>query len=80
MFLYSDQLGLEFHLKAILELCRVAKEVRIFPLLDLSHKTSAHLEPVLQGLVDAGLKTSIETVDYEFQRGANQMLRIQSRF
>ena len=31
LFLYSEQLGEEFHRKAIRELCRVAREVRIFP-------------------------------------------------
>lgn len=78
LFLYSTQLGLEFHLQAISELCRVAREVRIFPLLDLDHRPSAHLRHVLAALSQAGCKTSIETVDYEFQTGANQMLRIEA--
>ena len=78
LFLYSEQLGLEFHLRSIEELCRVAREVRIFPLLDLSHQTSPHLQGVLASLNQAGLRTDIETVDYEFQVGANQMLRINS--
>ncbi len=78
LFLYSDQLGLDFHIKAILELCRVAKEVRVFPLLDLSHQVSTHLDPVLQELTQAGFHASIEVVDYEFQIGANEMLRIQT--
>ncbi len=78
LFLYSEQLELKFHIEAVLELCRVAKEVRIFPLLDLSHRTSAHLEPVLQALVQSGFIATIEVVEYEFQIGANQMLRIQS--
>jgi len=78
LFLYSKQLGLEFHVEAVLELCRVAKEVRIFPLLDLSHRYSAHLEPVMQVLVQAGCRVTVEVVDYEFQIGANQMLRIKT--
>ncbi len=76
LFLYSEQLGLEFHIQAVLELCRIAKEVRIFPLLDLSHQLSKHLEPVKQALAQAGFTTSIEVVDYEFQIGAKQMLQI----
>ena len=32
LFLYSEQFSSEFHLRSIQELCRVAKEVRIFPL------------------------------------------------
>jgi len=31
LFLYSSQLGETFHQQAIVELCRVAREVRIFP-------------------------------------------------
>lgn len=78
LFLYSEQLDLEFHIQSVLELCRVAQEVRIFPLLDLSHQLSAHLTPVIQALEKSGFTASIEEVDYEFQIGAKQMLRIQS--
>lgn len=76
LFLYSAQFNLDFHIKAVLELCRVAKEVRLFPLLDLSHQTSTHLKPVMQAVEQAGFKVIIEEVDYEFQVGAKQMLRI----
>ena len=78
LFLYSEQLGLEFHIQSVLELCRVAKEVRIFPLLDLSHRPSEHLESVIETLEQAKFKATVETVAYEFQIGANQMLRVQS--
>ncbi len=78
LFLYSDQLGQDFHIKAVLELCRIAKEVRIFPLLDLSHNKSSHLVALMQVLTQAGFKPSIESVEYEFQIGGNEMLRIQS--
>ena len=32
LFRYSGQLSAEFHVQAVLEMCRVAKEVRVFPL------------------------------------------------
>ncbi len=76
LFLYSEQMGLEFHLRSVTELCRIAGEVRIYPLLDLSHRTSRHLEPVLSRLAQAGLQADVESVDYEFQIGAKHMLRI----
>ena len=38
LFLYSDQLSEKFHVQSVMELCRVAKEIRIFPLLALSHQ------------------------------------------
>ncbi len=78
LFLYSDHLDLEFHRRSILELCRVANEVRIFPLIDLDACSSEHLPPICSDLEDRGLSLKIETTDYEFQKGGCEMLRIQS--
>ena len=76
LFLYSSQFNLEFHINSIFELCRVAKEVRIFPLLGLGSVPSHHVAPVMTSLRRTGLGVSIETVNYEFQKGGNQMMRI----
>ena len=76
LFLYSDIVSLEFHQRAIEEMCRVALEARIFPLLNYNAKLSPFVEPLLKSLSDAGYNTSIEVVPYEFQRGGNQMLRV----
>lgn len=35
LFLYSEHLSEDFHVESIKELCRVAGEARIFPLLEL---------------------------------------------
>ncbi|MBI3942592.1 MAG: SAM-dependent methyltransferase, partial [Chloroflexi bacterium] len=50
LFLYTAQLSLEFHIESILELCRVAREVRIFPLMHLGVQISAYVEPVTAAL------------------------------
>jgi hypothetical protein len=76
LLLYSQQLSLEFHQTAIQSLLNVAAEVRIFPLLTLSRERSPYLEPIVESLTQNGYSTEIITVDYEFQKGANQMLRI----
>jgi hypothetical protein len=76
LFLYSEQFSEDFHLASVRELCRVAPEVRIFPLLELGGRSSRHVAPVAQHLSAAGFTVSFETVPYEFQRGGNQMLRI----
>jgi hypothetical protein len=76
LFLYSERLSLEFHLQSIVELCRVADDVRIFPIIDLDLKPSAHMQPVASRLEADGFTVSIERVPYEFQRGGNEMLRI----
>jgi hypothetical protein len=76
LLLYSDQLDLDFHRLAVLEMLRVAAEARIFPLLDMAGERSAHLEP-LTGALDAdGYRFEIRRVAYEFQKGGNEMLRI----
>jgi hypothetical protein len=79
LFLFSEQLSLEFHIESIVELCRVASEARIFPLLELGSRRSRHLEDVLTALSDTNIATSIEPVDYELQRGGNEMLRAWAR-
>ena len=76
LLLYSEQLSYDFHLDAILEMCRVASEVRIFPLLDLKCRRSHYIAPLQEQLTGLGYHVSIDSVPYEFQRGANQMLRI----
>ena len=76
LFLYSEQLDRDFHQRSVIEMLRVANEIRIFPLLGLTVQTSAHLEPVMAMLGAQGYDCQIETVAYEFQRGGNKMLRI----
>jgi hypothetical protein len=76
LFLYSDEFGLEFHCAAILELCRVASEVRVFPLLDMRGEPSSHVRPVTETLRGRGMHVAVEEVDYEFQVGGNQMMRV----
>ena len=78
LFLYSDQLGEAFHHRAILEMCRAAAEVRIFPLLALGGAPSALVGPCVTRLGEIGYQATVETVPYEFQRGGNQMMRIRS--
>jgi len=76
LFLYSENLSLDFHLAAMLEKLRVAREVRVFPLFDLNCQRSAHLDPVRHALEAKGFLTDLVKVPHEFQKGANQMLRV----
>ena len=75
LLLYAHLLSLDFHVASLMELCRVAQEVRVFPLLDLVGNPSVHLDPLRRALERAGIATAIEPVTYEFQKGGNQMLR-----
>lgn len=77
LFLYSANLDLDFHLKAVRELVRIGSEVRIFPVVDYNSSPSPFLSPVIDDLSASGISCSIEPVRYHFQKTGNQMLRIQ---
>lgn len=50
LFLYTERLSEAFHRSAIRESCRVAFEVKIFPLLALDGRTSpSYFSPAIQG-------------------------------
>jgi hypothetical protein len=76
LFLYSAHLDLDFHIDSIHEMCRVADEVRIFPLLQLGLKPSPYVGPVIKHMEEIGYEAEIVEVEYEFQRGGNKMLKI----
>ena len=76
LFLYSDLLDRAFHERSIRELCRVAREVRLFPLVSLDCAPSPHVEPVCAALEEGGFEVEIRRVAYEFVRGADRMMII----
>lgn len=78
LFTYSDLLSTEFHLDSIVELCRVAREVRIFPILDISGKLSPRFEPIAMELERRGYSFEVRSVRYEFQKGGDRLLQIRS--
>lgn len=76
LFLYSDKLDLNYHLRACRELCRIADEVRVYPLVTLDNSPSPFIGPVIQSLRFLGLEASRQHVSYQFQKGACEMLVI----
>jgi hypothetical protein len=78
LFLYSEHLDESFHREALLEMLRVAAEVRVFPLLSLGGARSPFVDGCVTSLAAAGYRVTIEAVPYEFQRGGNQMMRLQA--
>ena len=80
LFTYSHLLSEEFHLEAITEMCRVAKEVRVFPLLQsFSGEESHHLNPIVTELKKRSFRVEIQETPYEFQKGGNKMLRVSKK-
>lgn len=76
LFLYSAHLSAEFHLQALEEMLRVAREVRVFPLLALDGSVSPYLSVISEAFTRRGFAVQIKNVAYEFQRDGNQMLVI----
>ena len=79
LFLYSEQLSEDFHLRSIKELCRTASEARIFPLLELGAKRSRHLTAVINRLRADGFVVKVDKVAYEFQKNGNEMLKVMAK-
>jgi SAM-dependent methyltransferase len=74
LFLYADLLDLDFHVTGLTEMLRVAREVRVFPLVSLDLSRSRHVEAVVSHLVERGCEVSVREVPYELQRGANEVI------
>ena len=76
LFLYSEHLDEAFHMKAILEMLRVASEVRIFPTITLEGKKSPYLDAIVEQLQSKDYQAEVVKTDYEFQIGGYEMLKI----
>ena len=75
LFLYSEHITQKQHVLSVKELCRVANEVRIYPLISMTtNDKSLYLESVISALKEEGIKTSLVPVEYEFQKGAVEMM------
>ncbi len=77
LFTWSDELDAGWHTAALLDLLRVAPEVRVFPLITAgTGEPVPFLDHVLQQLHDDGHTATTAEVTYRFQRGATTMLRL----
>jgi hypothetical protein len=74
LFTYSQQLSAQFHVESVRELCRVAGEVRLFPLLNMDGTPSPHAQVVVEAMRRDGCSADVVQVPYEFQKGGDQML------
>lgn len=77
LFLYGDMLSLEFHKASLRELVRVCSgEIRIYPLLGLDAKPFPYLDEAVVSLQSEGVKVAFAEVPFEFQIGADKMMKI----
>jgi len=63
-------------IKAIEEMCRVAHEVRIFPLIDNEGTLSPFVGSVMLALQQDNLGVEIREVPYRLQKNGNAMMRV----
>lgn len=68
-------LGVDFHIKAMTEMLRVCKEIRIFPIVNLDAEKTELIGDVI-GYFQKQYHTEIVKTEYEFQKGDNKMLII----
>lgn len=78
LFTYTDELSLEFHSQALMELLRVANEVRIFPLVNHQGQISDHVGQLVVFCQEQGIDTELKSVNYQIQHKGNAMLRVWS--
>lgn len=78
LFAYPDDLSHDDHLAALRELLRVAGEVRVYPLIDTAYRRYERLEDLRRRLADDGVESEVRRVDYELQRGGDEMLALRA--
>jgi hypothetical protein len=76
LFTFSERLSTEFHYQSIVEMCRVAKETRIFPLRALGRGEPNRVNAVVLALRQASFDVEFVKTSYEFQKGADTFLRV----
>lgn len=75
-FIFHHLLSIEEIMIIVQELCRVAEEVRLFPLLDNFGKMSEELGPLMLMLQKKNYGVEVREVPYQTLKGGNAMLRI----
>lgn len=62
--------------QVLTELCRVAHEVRVFPLLDDQGEMSKEMGPAMLALQNKNYGIEVRAVPYKLLKGSNAMLRV----
>ena len=78
LFTWATHYDELWHLASLVELCRVATEVRVFPLVLQGTGEAVEFLPSLRDRLEHrfGISSNIVAVAYEFQRGAHHMLQL----
>ena len=75
LFTYDDRFDAAWHLAALVDLVRVAAQVRVFPLVShVDGRPYEHLDRLRDDLAARGTPSEVRRVPYELQRGGDEML------
>lgn len=74
LLMYTE-LGYDFHIRAMTEMLRVCREIRLFPIVDLDAKQTDLVSDVIEYFKQNHF-VGIRETKYEFQKGGNKMLVI----
>ena len=75
--LMYTMLGYEFHIRAMTEMLRVCREIRVFPIVDLDANRSEMVANVIAHFRE-GYDVEIRGTGYAFQKGENQVLIVRN--
>jgi hypothetical protein len=78
LFLYDEQLDYDFHRRTLLELLRIARQVRLFPLVNMRTERASVVPKLSADPAFSAYDIRIVPVDYEFIRNSREMMIIQN--
>lgn len=76
LFSLHAELGVDYHVNAIKEMARIAKQVRIFPLLDGNGEITPLLGPVMLILQQENYGIEVREVPFQLHKKGNAMLQV----
>lgn len=74
LLMYTE-LGYDFHIRSMIEMLRVCREIRIFPILDLDAKETELAADVIDYFKN-NYRVEITETEYEFQKGGSKLLTV----
>jgi SAM-dependent methyltransferase len=80
LFTWADTLGLAWHRAALVEMTRVARQVRVFPtVLQGAGEPVPFWDELMADLGEAGVTSAVRQVGYRLQRTGDRMLVVSRR-
>jgi|GEM_PF-669213 hypothetical protein len=77
LFIYDNHIDYDAHVSIIKEILRVtSKEIRIYPLINLSFKTSEFVARIMKDPLFAGVSFELRPTEYMILKGADNMMVI----